>query len=84
MLTCEFGGGRDCTGISRRDFVAAGMLSLGSLTLPQLLAAKEAGQGKGYFHDKSIVLLFLGVCASHIETFNPNMDSPAPYASVTG
>ena len=84
MLTCEFGSGRDCTGISRRDFVAAGVLGLGSLTLPQWLAAKEAGQDKGYFRDKTIVLLFLGGGASHIETFNPNMDAPAPYASVTG
>jgi uncharacterized protein (DUF1501 family) len=85
MLQCEFGPrGRNCESWTRRDFVAAGLLGLGSLTLPQLLAAKEAGGSKGYVRDKSIVLLFLGGGASHIETFNPNLDAPAPYASITG
>src|SRR5439155_18358288 len=39
---------------------------------------------KPYVRDRSIVLLFLRGGASHIETFNPNLDAPAPYASVTG
>jgi hypothetical protein len=34
--------------------------------------------------DRSIVLLFCGGGISHIETFNPNLDAPAPYCSVTG
>ena len=77
---------RDCSGLMRRDFVRAGVLSLGGLALPQLLQANEAARraGKAYVRDRSIVLLFLGGGASHIETFNPNLDAPAPYASVTG
>jgi hypothetical protein len=77
---------RDCSGLSRRDFVRAGVLGLGTLTLPQLLAAQAAGKaaGKEYLRDRSIVLLFLGGGASHIETFNPNLNAPAPFASVTG
>lgn len=86
MLTLHTGHTRDCSGLTRRDFVRAGALGLGSLALPQLLAAKEAARkaGKSYLRDRSIVLLFLGGGASHIETFNPNLDAPAPYSSVTG
>lgn len=86
MLTLHTGSTRDCSGRSRRDFVQAGALGLASLALPQLLAAKAAAKaaGKEYVRDRSIVLLFLGGGASHIETFHPNMDAPAPYCSVTG
>jgi uncharacterized protein (DUF1501 family) len=86
MLTVHTGSTRDCSGLTRRDFVRAGVLGLGSLSLAQLLAAKALarGAGKDYVRDRSIVLLFLGGGASHIETFNPNLDAPAPYASVTG
>ena len=86
MFTLHSGSTRDCSGQNRRDFLRAGVLGLGSLALPQLLAAKEAARatGKSYVRDKSIVLLFCGGGASHIETFNPNLDAPAPYCSVTG
>ena len=86
MLTFTTGQARDCRGATRRDFLAAGTLALGGLALPQLLAARAAGaaSGKTYVRDRAIVLLFLGGGASHIETFNPNLDAPAPYASVTG
>ena len=86
MLTLHTAHTRDCSGLTRRDFVRAGVLGLGGLALPQLLQANEAARraGKAYVRDRSIVLLFLGGGASHIETFNPNLDAPAPYASVTG
>ncbi|HEX5103212.1 MAG TPA: DUF1501 domain-containing protein [Pirellulaceae bacterium] len=86
MLTLHTGSTRDCSGLLRRDFVRAGALAIGGLALPQLLAAKEAARssGKSYVRDRSIVLLFLGGGASHIETFNPNLDAPAPYCSITG
>jgi hypothetical protein len=86
MLTLRTASTRDCSGLARRDFVRAGLLGLGGLTLPQLLAAKAAARaaGKSYVRDRSIVLLFLGGGASHIETFNPNLDAPEPYRSVTG
>lgn len=71
----------------RRDFLRAGFLGIGGLSLPWLLRTKAAAAAAGLHDvvkDKSIVLLFLGGGASHIETFNPNMDQPAPYRSVTG
>jgi uncharacterized protein (DUF1501 family) len=86
VLTLRTSASRDCSGLARRDFLRAGLLGLGSLSLSQVLAVKEAAaaKGKSYVRDRSIVLLFLGGGASQIETFNPNMDAPAPYCSVTG
>ena len=87
MLTFDAGrGSRDCAGLSRRDFVQAGLLGLGGLSLPWLLRhrAHAAETGTGYVRDKAVVMVFLAGGASHIETFNPNMDAPDPYRSVTG
>jgi uncharacterized protein (DUF1501 family) len=76
---------RDCQGATRRDFLQAGSLGLGGLSLPWLLAHQALAAGEtGYVRDKAVVLLFLSGGASHIETFNPNMQSPAPYQSTTG
>lgn len=76
---------RDCQGTSRRDFLRVGTLALGGLTLPGLLAQRALAATQGaHIRPKSVVLVFLGGGASHIETFNPNMDAPAPYSSVTG
>lgn len=79
-------GQRDCQGTTRRDFVKAGVLGLGGLTLPWLLEkkAQAAASGRDFVKNKSVILVFLGGGASHIETFNPNMDAPAPYSSITG
>ena len=73
--------------IARRNFLQAGFLGLGGLSLPWLLQAKaqaaRAGM-PGFVRDRSFVLVFLGGGASHIETFNPNSDAVEPYRSVTG
>lgn len=76
----------DCSrpGMHRREMLTIGALALGSLALPQLLDAESRIATKTWVKKKSVVLLFLGGGASHIETFNPNCDAPLPYASVTG
>lgn len=83
-----FGGrqSRDCAGVSRRDFLRAGFLGLGGLTLPWLLRtrAEAASLNTDLVRDKAIVLVFLTGGASQIETFNPNMDASDPYRSLTG
>ena len=79
-------GSRDCEGSSRRDFLRVGSLGLGSLTLSGLLAnqAFAVRSRADYVRDKAVVLLYMSGGASHIETFNPNMDAPSPYNSMTG
>lgn len=87
MLTLHAGPrSRDCAGVSRRDFLRAGFLGLGGLTLPWLLRtrAEAAALQADFVRDKAVVLVFLAGGASHIETFNPNMDAPEPCRSITG
>jgi len=86
MLTIQCGHSRpDCEGVSRRDFLRVGTLGLGGLCLTDLLGTKaQAGARVDFIRDKSVVILYLSGGASHIETFNPNMDAPAPYHSITG
>lgn len=83
MLTIHAANGpRDCRGMSRRNFLRVGALGLGSLTLPQLLAARAAESR--YVRDKSVVFLFLCGGPSQFETFDPKMAAPAEVRSVTG
>jgi len=87
MLTVFSGpSGNNCEGVSRRDFVRAGALSLGNLTLPGLLAMESVARenGSSFVRDKSVVLLYLSGGASHIETFDPKMTAPEGTRSVTG
>ena len=67
-------------------FSRAGFLGLGGLTLPWLLRtrAEAAALNADFVRDKAVVLVFLAGGASHIETFNPNMDAAEPYRSLTG
>src|SRR5437762_318449 len=85
MLTLYSGPARPtCDGQSRRDFIQAGVLGLGSLALPLLLRARAEAAAPKFVRDRAVVLVFLGGGASHIETFNPNMDGPESSRSVTG
>jgi uncharacterized protein (DUF1501 family) len=87
MLTLLAGpAARDCAGNTRRDFLRAGSLALGGLSLPWLFEAKAraAAAGEAFVKDKAVVMVFLAGGASHIETFNPNMDGPEQSRSITG
>jgi Protein of unknown function (DUF1501) len=87
MLTLHTGSASsDCSGLSRRNFLRAGTLGLGGLTLPWLLRNRAAAAqvDPSYVRDKAVVFIFCGGGASHIETFNPNMDGPEQSRSVTG
>ncbi|QDU30130.1 hypothetical protein ETAA8_52490 [Anatilimnocola aggregata] len=85
MLTFHDGNSR----FGRRDFLRVGGLALGGLTLPQLLAQREALAGsanskaKG-LRDRSVIFVFLHGGPSQIETFDPKMTAPAGVRSATG
>src|SRR5262245_56368801 len=78
-------GKRKCDGSTRREFLQAGALTLGGLTLPQLLqsraAAAEAGRPT---RNTSVILLFLDGGAPQHETFDPKPDAPREYRSLFG
>lgn len=87
MLTLLTGAGRhDCTLQTRRDFLRIGGLGLGGLTLADLLArrAEAANVERRFVTDRSVVFLYLGGGPSQIETFDPKMEAPEEYRSMTG
>jgi uncharacterized protein (DUF1501 family) len=76
---------QDCEGATRREFLRIGALGATGLTLPGLLAARAAAQAAGNpVKQTSVVWVWLGGGPSHIETFNPSMNAPLEYRSVTG
>jgi len=73
--------------IGRRDFLRIGSLGTGGLSLPWLLRARSAAAASSQYEfvrDKAVIVVYCGGGASHIETFNPNMDARAPHRSVVG
>ncbi|HEV3136491.1 MAG TPA: DUF1501 domain-containing protein [Pirellulales bacterium] len=75
----------DCEGTTRREFLKVGALGTGALTLPGLLAARAQAATAGKpVKNTSVVWVWLGGGPTHIETFDPKMDAPVEYRSVTG
>ena len=63
--------------LHRRQFLRVGGLSLGGLTLADLLAVKaHAKANKLPLRDKSVIFLFQHGGPSQFETFDPKMDAP--------
>jgi hypothetical protein len=66
-----------CTGpTTRRDFLRAGALALGGLSLSDLLAARAAGARDP---GTSVILFWMWGGPSQFETFDPKPDAPAEY-----
>ncbi len=74
-----------CDGTSRRDFLKIGTLGLSSIGLADLLKSRASGSSNGKSSKSmSVVWLWLGGGASHVETFDPKLTAPAEYRSITG
>ena len=69
---------RRCLGpTSRREFLRAGTLTFGGLSLPQILAARErAGQGS---LDTSVILFWMWGGPSQLETWDMKPQAPSEY-----
>lgn len=69
-----------CDGVSRRNFLKVGSLSLGALTLPQILAqrAKAAEAGKPV---KKTAMIFIELAGgpTQFETYDPKPNAPVEY-----
>src|SRR5437667_11038058 len=75
---------RDCEGTSRRDFLKIGTLALTRLNLAGLLRLRQAAAATRSVKDTSVIWLWLGGGPTHIETFDPKMESPAVFRSMAG
>jgi hypothetical protein len=78
-----------CDGMNRRNFLSVGALgalgSMSMLTLPDLLRARAEAQAQGRAtRDASVVWLWLGGGATHVETFDPKMSAPEEFRSTVG
>jgi len=81
MLTLQGPGIRLCDGISRRDMLSIGGLSMTGLTLADLVsrpatAAESSSPRKTFGKAKRCIILFLSGGASHHDTVDPKPDAP--------
>src|SRR5262245_44300194 len=80
----------DCEGWTRRNFVQAGMLGLGGLTLPQFLAGRaDSGDGRtsrvARGHEgTSVILLWMSGGPGHHETWDPKPRAVAQFRGPFG
>jgi len=65
---------RLCDGVPRRDWLRIGSIGLGGLTLPRLLAAREATETTP--RAKGAIVLFIGGGLPQHETFDPKPEAP--------
>ena len=66
--------------IHRRGFMQIGALGLGGITLPQVLAAREAaGNARS---DTSVIMLYQHGGATQLETYDLKPEAPSSYRSI--
>ena len=69
----------------RRQFLRAGVLALGGMTLEDQFAIRAAATGADSpLKDRSVIFLFMHGGPSQFETFDPKMDAPSHIRSTTG
>jgi hypothetical protein len=67
-------GARFCDGLSRRDMLRIGTLSVGGLSLPQILAAEQAS---GHRTHKSVIMIYMCGAPGHQDMYDLKMNAPA-------
>lgn len=78
MLRVVGGAASDCAGITRRNFVQAGVLGLGGLALGDLFRL-QAAQAAAPAKDASVILFWLSGGPGHMETWDPKPDAVAQF-----
>ncbi len=64
-----------CDGLTRRDLLRIGTLSVGGLTLPEILRAEQAaGISKGH---KSVIMIYMCGAPAHQDMYDMKMQAPA-------
>src|SRR6267142_1072680 len=78
MLDLVTGSSRDCTGLSRREFLRIGGLSALGLSLPGFLRLQQLAAATGTPKKSTrCILLWMQGGPSHHDTFDPKPDAPA-------
>lgn len=71
--------GRYCDGLNRRSFLKLGVSGLASLSLPQILRAKEQS---GSARNTSVILIWLDGGPGHMDMYDMKPDAPAEYRGI--
>ncbi len=81
MLTIVGGQASDCSGVSRRNFVQAGVLALGGLSLADRFRLQAAPAAR---RDTSVILFWLSGGPGPLETWDPKPDAVAQFRGPFG
>lgn len=74
--------GSDCTGLTRRSFVQAGLLGVGGLGLGDFFRLRAAQPGTRT--DTSVILVWLSGGPGHMETWDPKPEAPREFRGPLG
>ena len=77
MFTVSGDQHRLCDGLSRRQFLKVGALSVGGLTLADLLRLRAAAPRPT--RDKAIIMIYLNGGPSHVDLYDMKPDAPVEY-----
>ncbi|MSU78830.1 MAG: DUF1501 domain-containing protein [Gemmataceae bacterium] len=79
MLTIPGSSNRLCDGISRRDVLKLGALTVGGLTLADLLRLRANGANRSETPHKAIIMVYLNGGPSHMDMYDLKPDAPVEY-----
>lgn len=81
MLTFHAGRSRGqmCDGVSRRNFLRLGALSVGSLSLADLLRLRCEGAVPASARHKAVIMVYLQGGPPHLDMYDMKPDAPAEY-----
>jgi len=79
MLTIRGAKRRLCDGLSRRDFLRAGTLGVGGLTLGNLLQLKAQGAVRAESAHKAVIMVYLNGGPSHVDMYDLKPAAPENY-----
>jgi Protein of unknown function (DUF1501) len=80
MLKIVGSAASDCSGVTRRNFLQAGLLGIGGLSLADLGRLRAAGSAR----DTSVILFWLSGGPGHMETWDPKPEAVAQYRGPFG
>ncbi|HEX5445072.1 MAG TPA: DUF1501 domain-containing protein, partial [Pirellulales bacterium] len=66
-----------CDGVTRRDFLQAGMLGAVGLSLADLMTAQAQGDVAPGHDERSVIMIFNLGAPSQIDTWDPKPEAPA-------
>jgi hypothetical protein len=79
MLTFAGSKLRFCDGLGRRDFFKVGALTVGGLTLADLLRARASGAAPAGTPGKAVIMVYLNGGPSHVDLYDMKPDAPVEY-----